>query len=158
MKATSEKAQASDLRKEYGLRVNIDSIFIAAASGSASILKDLLERGIDINIKGIDNVTPLMTACYFGHDHLIELFKFHGANLYAQDLNGKNVMDYAVRGLERFWNKDISEYLSLELDKESRFYIDLKIEKNFAPGFVAMLMHERSQQGTGTNITTFNIE
>ena len=50
----------------------------AAASGSISRCRQLLEAGSDVEEKDEDGLTPLLNAAYFGHTNVCELLLEEG--------------------------------------------------------------------------------
>ena len=60
------------------------------------IMLCLIGNGADVNARGNDNCTPLMTASRSGHVDKINVLINHGANLHLQDDNGDTAMHYAV--------------------------------------------------------------
>jgi ankyrin repeat protein len=71
---------------------------IAAKKGNARILKLLLEKGANVNLRDEDSSTPLISATYFKYtrgskqsDHIYELLK-HKPNLDLQDNAGDTAL------------------------------------------------------------------
>ena len=60
------------------------------------IMLCLIGNGADVNARGNDNCTPLMTASSSGHVDKINVLINHGASLHLQDDNGDTAMHYAV--------------------------------------------------------------
>src|SRR5450432_784529 len=59
-----------------------------AAKGDNARVNELLERGVDVNMRGNDRNTPLMEAAYAGHFETVKLLLDHGADLSAKKNDG----------------------------------------------------------------------
>ena len=65
-------------------------LYKAAASGSISRCRQLLEAGSDVEEKDEDGWTPLLNAAYFGHTNVCELLLEEGkANIEETEPKGK---------------------------------------------------------------------
>ncbi|UCH98154.1 MAG: ankyrin repeat domain-containing protein, partial [Candidatus Aminicenantes bacterium] len=58
---------------------NRTALHFAALNGHLSIVKELVKKGIDVNIKDIDGKTPLYYACRYGHEKVAKTLKSLGA-------------------------------------------------------------------------------
>ena len=76
---------------------------------STNTVKLLLENGADVNMRALDNSTPLHVAMEYGRDKIVRMLLEHGANVGAKDKNGRTPIHEAVES----WN-DESLRLSLE--------------------------------------------
>ena len=70
--------------------------FACDRAARLDILLCLIGNGADVNARGNDNCTPLMTASRSGQVNKINVLINHGANLHLQDDNGDTAMHYAV--------------------------------------------------------------
>jgi uncharacterized protein len=59
-----------------------------AAMGNTARVKELLDKGVDVNMRGNDRNTPLMEAAYGGHLETAKLLLDHGADLSAKKTDG----------------------------------------------------------------------
>jgi ankyrin repeat protein len=60
----------------------------AAGKGNTARVQELLERGVNVNMRGADGNTPIMEATYGGHLDVIKLLLDHGADLSAKKRDG----------------------------------------------------------------------
>lgn len=74
-----------------------------AAKGNNARVKELLDKGVDVNMRGNDHNTPIMEAAYAGHMVTVKLLLDHGADLSAKKNDGATPSDLAGR------TKDIVE-------------------------------------------------
>lgn len=69
----------------------------ACREGNIDLIDDFLEEGISPNTTDKDGKTALMLACINLHsDYIVKMLLENGANIYAQDINGKTALDYAI--------------------------------------------------------------
>lgn len=68
----------------------------AARTGDKSVLKALINGGIDVNFKDDRGLTALMHARGDGHNEIIKMLIDAGANINAQDKNGLSVIMHAA--------------------------------------------------------------
>lgn len=99
-------------------------LLIAAQKGNLGIVKLLVEKGADIESKGVPQFSPLFMAAKFGHKDIVEYLVEHGANLEGkEDANWTPLMIASFGGFE-----DICQYLRSKganqkaKAKESRFF------------------------------------
>ena len=59
-----------------------------AAKGENARIKELLDKGVDVNMRGNDRNTPIMEAAYAGHIDTVKLLLDHGADLSAKKNDG----------------------------------------------------------------------
>jgi uncharacterized protein len=59
-----------------------------AAKGDNARVKELLDKGVDVNMRGNDRNTPIMEASYAGHLETVKLLLDHGADLSAKKNDG----------------------------------------------------------------------
>ncbi len=59
-----------------------------AAKGDNARIKELLENGVNVNMRGDDQNTPIMEAAYGMHLDTVKLLLDHGADLSAKKIDG----------------------------------------------------------------------
>jgi len=59
-----------------------------AARGDNARVKELLDKGVSVNMRGTDRNTPIMEAAYAGHLETVKLLLDHGADLSAKKNDG----------------------------------------------------------------------
>jgi ankyrin repeat protein len=74
-----------------------------AAKGDNARVKELLDKGVDVNMRGNDRNTPIMEAAYAGHLDTVKLLLDHGADLSAKKNDGATPSGLAGR------SKDVVE-------------------------------------------------
>jgi len=67
-------------------------MLIVAAKGENARIKELLDGGVDVNMRGLDKNTPIMEAAYGGHLETVKLLLDHGADLSAKKNDGADPM------------------------------------------------------------------
>jgi ankyrin repeat protein len=75
----------------------------AAAGGDTPAVKDLLVKGLNVNLKAADGRTPLTEAAYAGHLDTIRVLLDHGADLSAKKRDGESAITLGAR------HSDVSE-------------------------------------------------
>jgi uncharacterized protein len=68
-----------------------------AAKGNNARVKELLDKGVDVNMRGNDRNTPIMEAAYAGHMDTVKLLLDHGADLSAKKNDGATPSGLAGR-------------------------------------------------------------
>ncbi len=63
-----------------------------AAEGDTAAVKSWLDKGVDVNMRGNDNNTPIMEAAFAGKTETVKLLLDHGADLSAKKNDGETVM------------------------------------------------------------------
>jgi ankyrin repeat protein len=63
---------------------------------STNTVKLLLEHGADVNMRALDNSTPLHVAMEYGRVKIVPMLLEHGANVDAKDKNGRTPLHEAV--------------------------------------------------------------
>lgn len=63
-------------------------MLVVAVKGDNAKVKELLDKGVDVNMRGNDRNTPLMEAAYAGHVDTCKLLLDHGADLSAKKNDG----------------------------------------------------------------------
>lgn len=75
--------------------------------GNLEMIKYLLEKGADINVKNEDGSTALMTASMYGNLEIIKYLIENGADINAKDNDGSTALIYA----SKWGNLETVEYL-----------------------------------------------
>jgi len=90
---TSQKADA----KEGLIKAPIPLI-LAARAGQVGLVKLLLERGADVNLRDKETeATALIAAAHQGHVQVVEVLLQKGADISAKDKTGKTALSEATR-------------------------------------------------------------
>jgi ankyrin repeat protein len=63
-----------------------------AAGEDTAAVKELLDLGVDVNMRGKDNNTPIMEAAFSGRLETVKLLLDHGADLSAKKNDGETVV------------------------------------------------------------------
>jgi ankyrin repeat protein len=71
------------------------AMLVAAAAGDNAKVKELLDKGVSVNMLGRDHNTPLMEAAYAGHLNTVKLLLDNGADLSAKKSDGATPMALA---------------------------------------------------------------
>jgi len=82
-------------------------LHLSASLGFKSLLKRLLERGVDVNTRDANGCTPLQFAAMFAHIDCVKLLVFEGADLSVVDASGRKARDIA----SAYNHHDISHFL-----------------------------------------------
>ena len=67
----------------------------AAYHGKVKEVKQLLDRGVNVNARYRDGETALMFAALKGHVNVVKLLIERGANVNIQDIRGNTALSYA---------------------------------------------------------------
>ena len=86
----------SNLNSRSHNRLKAAPIQSATASGHRKIVRMLLERGADPNIREQGGYTPLHAAAQNGDDEMIRILLFGGADLTIASNSGKTALDFAL--------------------------------------------------------------
>jgi ankyrin repeat protein len=105
-----------------------------AAKGDNARVKELLDKGVDVNMRGNDRNTPIMEAAYAGHLDTVKLLLDHGADLSARKNDGATPTGLAGR------SKDV-----LELFKNVSALVDAASKGN------NQMLKELMDKGTPVN-------
>ena len=71
-------------------------VFRASHKGDAEKLRQLIEKGADVNARLRDGLTPLMVATLKNNTAALELLIEHGADINARDNNGNTALTFAL--------------------------------------------------------------
>lgn len=84
---------------DAGMDVNIipgddmhPALIMAAGSGHTEIVKLLMERGADVNLRGDEGMTALFAATAAGHTEIVKLFIDKGADVNAKVYGWKTIL------------------------------------------------------------------
>ena len=70
-------------------------LLLCAGLGHDKIAQALLDKGVDVNAKGIKQRTSLMAAAAFNKPELVSLLLKNGADINAQDEDGLTAIQVA---------------------------------------------------------------
>lgn len=87
-------AEVIELLKAHGAEVTLT---IAAMLGDEREVRELLDKGADVNGKASDGLTALIGAAELGHAGMANLLLERGADVNAQDKEGRTAIIYAAR-------------------------------------------------------------
>lgn len=59
-------------------------------------VRKLLEKEVDVDPRNSHNKTPLLVACQKGYANIVRLLVDEKAEIDAEDINGKNCLDFAA--------------------------------------------------------------
>lgn len=79
---------------EHGAVINNDLLFEAVQNGHLKTVAFLLDKGLDVNCRNGENLTPLMVAGKFKHKELYDYLLKRGASASDKDKSGKTAEDY----------------------------------------------------------------
>ena len=85
----SERSGVSLTEAETGL-------LVASFKGDNEAIKDLLTKGVNVNIKDADGRTPLTEAAWNGHTETIKLLLEHGADPSVKKNDGETALTLAT--------------------------------------------------------------
>jgi ankyrin repeat protein len=74
------------------------ALITAAGTGDLDQVRDLLDAGADVNVKGAGGRTPLMEACYAGHTQVVRVLLDNGANVSLKKSDGATALAFAEGG------------------------------------------------------------
>lgn len=99
--------------KDLEIKKSLLPILRSIAEDQMSVhnVKELINRGIDINSKGESSKTLLHVACERGHRDVVEYLLSAGADIHSLDNLGKSPKDYAIMN---GFNKIVSEIERIE--------------------------------------------
>jgi len=93
-------------------------IFRAAAIGCYTLVEQLLRIGVDLNILGPNEQTPLITATFNHHSNIVSLLLAHGAIIDKIDFFGNTARMYALAA-ENYTIVSLIEEAQSNQDSES---------------------------------------
>ena len=70
----------------------------AALGGRQSMAKELLQRGVSVNLRGAGDITALMPAAREGQHAMVRLLLEHKASIDLQDVVGQTALMFASNG------------------------------------------------------------
>ncbi|HTY23893.1 MAG TPA: ankyrin repeat domain-containing protein, partial [Desulfomonilaceae bacterium] len=115
----------------------------AAKSGDLALVKTLVEKGANVNAKGVNGRTPLMCATLEGHPKIVRLLINRGADINARDQNGETPLMQAADQCDL-------DMLHLLLDKGANVDLDdedgetalIRVARADAPPDVRLLVEK----------------
>lgn len=127
-------------------------LHLAAIKGNASLVKQLIEKRVDVNVRLDNGWTPLHMAAANGHTSVIELLTSHGAEVNAIDGAGATA---TYRAAETGHGAAIQILIKRQADVNIKTKLDqtplLRAAENGYEGTVAMLL----QHGADWRIKDF---
>ena len=94
-------------------------LFEACKEGNFSAVKEICSIKRHANMREIHGWTPLMVATYNGHIEIVKWLILNGADIFAVNYNGTNLLMYAKEAWLRTSARDLFDlYVSLGLDIE----------------------------------------
>ena len=160
---------AVDLLLAWDANVNLEyttaectPLHIAIQNGLIRGVKWLLMRGADCNkpmlLPSGDSLYPLILALFsiYSRAVIVQLLIDHGANLYVKHLDGKNILDLAIKhGRLRFLKVLLSRYPTAELIRDT--FADFE-ERSFAQKIASIPPHEGRQHAIFIALTQAKME
>lgn len=73
-------------------------IVCAASDGSLPMVRTLAELGANVNGRGMEGETALMSAAFNGHTEVVQFLLEQGADATAKSRSGETVLETAMRG------------------------------------------------------------
>jgi hypothetical protein len=80
------------------------AIFVCAAAGSSTAVRELLTHGADISMVTNDEMNVLHPAVIQGNRVLVDFLLLHGADLFQVDRFGKSPLAYARQSGDPMWD------------------------------------------------------
>jgi ankyrin repeat protein len=71
-------------------------LLVASFKGDNEAIRDLLAKGVNVNIKDTDGRTPLTEAAWNGHSETIKLLLEHGADPSVKKNDGETALSLAT--------------------------------------------------------------
>lgn len=87
--------QGADIHAVAANGTGYNALTAAVAAGHSSIVRWLLETGVDANYRYGPGYTPLLTAAANGHLEIVKLLLAHGADVRATANDGKSALALA---------------------------------------------------------------
>jgi ankyrin repeat protein len=112
--------------------------WLAAEKGQVNMVKRLIQKGADYEVKDKDGVSPFMVACIRGHVEIVEYFCEKVRNIDEKRRDGQTALSLAVEN-------DQAEVIQLLADKGAK--LDHKIKGN-------NLLHQAAGVGALNSIKT----
>lgn len=95
-KIRSGSGRTNTEKESQGLKVLSPDLIKAIEEGRLDIVKDLIDKGTDVNGKTKDDYTALMRAAQEGHTEIVQLLLERGAHIEAKLKSGQNALITAV--------------------------------------------------------------
>lgn len=80
---------------ESGVRIFL-TLYEAASNGDEARVQGLLDKGADIECRGVSSKTPLMVAAANGHGAVVRLLLEMGADVTDRDRSGRTALSRAA--------------------------------------------------------------
>jgi ankyrin repeat protein len=104
-----------EIRNEYG---RTPLCAVARDGGNAETIKALISLGADVNAAEPSGMTPIMLAAWRPYKDAVNVLLDAGADLFVNTPKGERLLSYAVRGLEKLFEKMIEKKASLNILNE----------------------------------------
>ena len=85
-------------------------LHVAATQGHLTIVGMFVDKGVNVNCKTMNGITPLISAARHRKPEVVELLIKHGGNLNVKDSHGKGVL----HGYD--WSKEVNDDLTKTID------------------------------------------
>jgi ankyrin repeat protein len=84
-------------------------MLIMRSKSNGQKVKELLDSGTDIEVRGDNSTTPLMLAARNGHADVVKLLLDNGANIEVQNDRGRTAINYAFNIKDEEERKEVLE-------------------------------------------------
>lgn len=91
-----KRPSAKPLVEEPPAQLLEKKLFEAVVEKDAQKVNNLLQEGADVNAKDDNNDTPLMRASYHGHKEIVELLIQYGADVKAENKEGRTALKFVM--------------------------------------------------------------
>ena len=96
-------------------------LHVACWTNEIKVIKLLLDKGANINIRDVDGNTPIISACGYGSIDIAKLLLEHGANINDKNNEGYTPLIYSHQYCVTERKNNIINFLKKEINK--RVYI-----------------------------------
>ena len=97
----------------------------ACEAGNLDIVKDICTVEKHINVKDENGWTPLIKATYFNQKEIVKFLISIGADVYAKNRNGTNLLMYAKETYKRFSDNYLFKlFINLGLSVKTMDFMD----------------------------------
>ena len=97
------------------------ALFNAVMKGNVQAVQQLIQSGVNVNVRTLTGKTPLMAAAFKGYGDIVQMLLSAGANANAQDAEGNTALSIAqFKGYSR-----IVAFLKMAGAEDSPQYLDV---------------------------------